>query len=155
MQQALAILLTSPRLPQIYYGTEFMFAGDGNGTGDGNYRQDAFQILNSSEVMSLGTVPFLQKILEWRKDSRAVTKGSMKHFIPQKGVYVYFRQYECEKVMVVVNGASKRTNIDLSQYMEELEGYTLGIDIITDKKIRLDTMSFTVKSNDILILNLE
>lgn len=79
----------------------------------------------------------------------------MKHFIPQQGVYVYFRQYEEEKVMIVVNGTSKRVDIDLSQYMEELDGYALGIDVITDKKMRLDTLSFRVKSNDVLILNLE
>ena len=155
LQQALAVLLTSPRIPQIYYGTEFMFAGDGKGTGDGNYRQDAFQILDSPDVMAAGVVPFLRKILEWRKGSRAVTKGRMKHFIPQQGVYVYFRQYGDEKVMVVVNGTSKRVDIDLSQYMEELDGYALGIDVITDKKMRLDTLSFRVKSNDVLILNLE
>lgn len=155
LKQALAVLLTSPRIPQIYYGTEFMFAGDGKGTGDGNYRQDAFQILNSSEVMSSGIVPFLRKILEWRKGSRAVTKGSMKHFIPQKGVYVYFRQYENEKMMVVVNVASKRIDIDLSRYVEELDGYKSGTDVITDKRIRLDTVFLTIKSNDVLILNLE
>lgn len=154
LQQALAVLLTSPRIPQIYYGTEFMFAGDGKGTGDGNYRQDAFQILDSPDVMAAGVVPFLRKILEWRKGSRAVTKGRMKHFIPQQGVYVYFRQYGDEKVMVVVNGTSKRVDIDLSQYVEELDGYTLGIDVITDKKMRLDTPSFRVKSNNVLILNL-
>ena len=79
----------------------------------------------------------------------------MKHFIPQQGVYVYFRQYEEEKVMIVVNGTSKRVDIDLSQYMEELDGYALGIDVITDKKMRLDTLSFRVKSNDVLILSLE
>lgn len=155
LQQALAILLTVPRIPQIYYGTEFMFSGDGKGTEDGNYRQDAFQILNSSDVMASGVVPFLRKILEWRKGSRAVTKGSMKHFIPQKGVYVYFRQYEDEKVIVVVNVASKRMDIDLSQYMEELDGYKSGTDIITERKMRLDTMSLAIKSNDVLILNLE
>ena len=155
LQQALVVLLTSPRIPQIYYGTEFMFAGDGKGTGDGNYRQDAFQILNSSDVMASGVVPFLRKILEWRKGSMAVTKGGMKHFIPQKGVYMYFRQYGDEKVMVVVNVTSKRTYIDLSQYMEELDGYAWGIDVITDKKMRLDTESFTIKSNGVLILNLE
>ena len=155
LRQALAVLLTSPRIPQIYYGTEFMFAGDGKGTGDGNYRQDAFQILDSPDVMAAGVVPFLRKILEWRKGSKAVTKGRMKHFIPQQGVYVYFRQYGDEKVMVVVNGTSKRVDIDLSQYMEELDGYALGIDVITNKKMRLDTLSFRVKSNDVLILNLE
>lgn len=132
-----------------------MFAGEGKGTGDGNYRQDVFQILDSPDVMAAGVVPFLQKILEWRKGSRAVTKGRMKHFIPQQGVYVYFRQYGDEKVIVVVNGTSKRVDIDLSQYMEELHGYALGIDVITDKKMQLETESFTIKSNGVLILNLE
>jgi glycosidase len=31
LKQALGILLTSPRIPQIYYGTEWMFSGDGKG----------------------------------------------------------------------------------------------------------------------------
>ena len=34
LKQALAILMTSPRIPQLYYGTEILMAGDGKGTGD-------------------------------------------------------------------------------------------------------------------------
>ena len=39
--------------------------------------------------------------------------------------------------------------------MEELGGYKSGTDIITDKRVRLDTVSLAIKSNDVLILNLE
>lgn len=40
LKQAIGRLLTIPRIPQVYYGTEILLAGDGKGDSDGNMRQD-------------------------------------------------------------------------------------------------------------------
>ena len=92
-------------------------------------------------------------MLNWRKTSLAVSLGTMKHFVPQNGVYVICRQYGAEKVLVVVNNLNKKNSLSLSHYKEELTGYSRGIDIITGEIFELND-SLNIKDNGILILNL-
>ena len=40
---------------------------------------------------------------QWRKTSAAVTRGTLLHYVPQDGTYVYFRSHANETVMVVIN----------------------------------------------------
>ena len=155
LKQALGILLTSPRIPQIYYGTEWMFSGDGKGKGDGNFRKDAFEcISNPDGIKDKDILMFLTKLLQWRKTSKAITKGAMKHFIPQNGVYVYFRSVDDEVIMVVSNNTSKSTKIDFSHYDEALQDKTYGVDVISGLKVQLDADDMDIKGNSILILEL-
>ena len=156
LKQALAILLTSPRIPQIYYGTEWMFSGDGKGKGDGNYRMDAFDALNDWEKWQKDEVwSYLRNLLHWRKTSKAVTKGSMKHFIPQNGVYVYFRSAGDEVVMVVSNNTSKSARIDLLHYAEVLDNWILGVDVASGLEVQLDVDYINIKGHQTLILELK
>lgn len=155
LKQALGILFTVPRIPQLLYGTELFLSGDGKGRGDGNYRQDLFEKINpnSWSIKEKGIHSFIQKVLNWRKTSLAVSLGTMKHFVPQNGVYVICRQYGAEKVLVVVNNLNKKNSLSLSHYKEELTGYSRGIDIITGEIFELND-SLNIKDNGILILNL-
>ena len=153
LKQALGILLTVPRIPQIYYGTEFLIANDGKRSGDGSYRVDAFQYVKTSGSDEI--VIFLKKLLQWRKTSRAVAKGTMKHFVPYDGIYVYFRTFENEKIMVVSNGVSRPSKLDCTRYQEELYGYVCGKDIVSGREIDLTAGGLiALKRNEILILTL-
>ena len=156
LKQALGILLTVPRIPQLLYGTELLFAGDGKGTGDGNKRQDFFEKLNTNNWSEKEQEihDFVQTILTWRKTSKAVTQGSMRHFVPQNGVYIYIRRYRSEKVLVIINNANKSKSISLPHYAEEITGYSEGIDVITGKRFFLRD-SLKIIRNGILILKLK
>jgi len=152
LKQAIGILLTVPRIPQIYYGTEFMISGDGKNSGDGSFRVDTFEQIKHLQENEISD--FMRKILLWRKTSKAITKGKMKHFVPQNGVYVYFRFYDDEKVMVISNCYSKLSVIELKRYEEELAEYTHGINVITCRNVDLTVKEMSIKKNEILILNL-
>jgi len=156
LKQALGILLTVPRIPQLLYGTELLFAGDGKGTGDGNKRQDFFEKLNTNSWSEKEQEihDFVQTILTWRKTSKAVTQGSMRHFVPQNGVYIYIRKYRLEKVLVIINNANKSKSISLPHYAEEITGCSEGIDVITGKRFFLRD-SLKIIRNGILILKLK
>ena len=78
----------------------------------------------------------------------------MKHFIPRNGVYVYFREYEHEKIMVVSNHTSKTVKVDLSYYAEETNGYQYGLEVLSGIKFKLDVDYWNIKGNNILILEL-
>ena len=78
----------------------------------------------------------------------------MKHFIPQNGVYVYFRSVEDEVIMVVSNNTAKSAKIDLSHYDEVLQNRTFGVDVISGLEVLLDADYMDIKGNSILILEL-
>lgn len=153
LKQALGILLTVPRIPQIYYGTEFLISNDGKRAGDGSYRVDTFLRVKTSRTDEI--VIFLKKLLQWRKTSKAVAKGTMKHFVPHNGVYVYFRTFENEKIMVVSNGVSRPSKLECKRYQEELYGYVCGKDVISGRKVNLTVGEvIELNINEMLILNL-
>lgn len=159
LKQALAILLTIPRIPQILYGTEYLFAGEGNGISDGDMRQD-FDWSKQRTSEEHAFYSFMQSLLHWRKSCMAVTLGTMKHFLPQRGVYVYFRKYYKDKVMVVLNPQKVKRKITLARYAEELKGSRTATDIITGSEYDLSGPRgmgknyLEIQKNGILILTL-
>lgn len=159
MKQALAILLTIPRIPQILYGTEYLFAGGGNRESDGDMRQD-FDWSKHRTPEEKELYNFMRHLLHWRKSCMAVTRGAMKHFLPQRDVYVYFRTYHNEKVMVVVNPKETKRKLPLKRYVEELKEFRIARDIITGDEYDLtdshgkDKNYIEIKGNGILILKL-
>jgi hypothetical protein len=46
---------------------------------------------------------FVKKLANYRKTSEAISKGNFMQFVPQDGVYVYFRYTESQKIMVIAN----------------------------------------------------
>lgn len=161
LKQAVGLLLTMPRIPQIYYGTEILLAGDGKGDTDGNMRQDYpwNEILNAEQQKFKS---YISKLLKWRINNKAVTEGEMMHFVPIDGkVYVYFRYLKDDKgnigkskvVMVVANFFEEKTELQLSRFKEILSVYEKWKDVVDDREISLNPMtSITIKANGIMIL---
>ena len=59
-------------------------------------------------------------MLNWRKESRAVTNGKLIHYPPKDGVYVYFRSYNNELVMVLINNNLGPTTVNPERFYEVL-----------------------------------
>lgn len=161
LKQAIGLLLTIPRIPQIYYGTEILMAGDGKGDTDGNMRQDyPWNISLTAEQQDFKA--YVCKLLKWRKGCKAITDGEMMHFVPLDGkVYVYFRYLKDDNgniddsnvVMIVVNFSEENNEVDLCRFKEMLPVCELWHDVICDKEVLLNSMnSITIKANGIIIL---
>lgn len=144
LKQALALLLTTRRIPQLYYGTELMMNGTkqitdgyvrkdfpGGWDGDEHNAFDASQRTMKENAM----FNYVSKILHWRKGNDVIAKGDMKHFIPQQGVYAYVRMYEGKRVFIILNGTDSPVDLNMAPYAEVLNGTTQGHDIITDKTV--------------------
>ena len=56
----------------------------------------------------------------------------MIHFVPENGVYVYFRINGNDKVMVVVNTSDKEQTLDLKRFEECLDGVKSMEDVLSD-----------------------
>ncbi len=145
-KQAVTTLLTIPGIPQLYYGTELLMAGDRK-LGDGNVRRDmpggfpgdrvnAF-LAEGRTALQNEAFDFLSTLLHWRKGSAAIAKGSMRHFMPTNGIYLYERSYNGEDVIVVMNGNDSAKSVDMSRYLELLPQGESYRDILTDEQVTL------------------
>lgn len=144
LEQAATLLLTVPRIPQLYYGTEVMMNGV-KGKSDGYVRKDFPGGWATDGVTAFtpeGRTPiqnecynFYKKLLNWRKGNEVISKGNMIQFIPQKGVYAYARQYKDKTVLVLLNGTEEAVNASFKYYKEIIKGTKQGKDIITGQAI--------------------
>lgn len=147
LKQATTILLTTRRIPQLYYGTEIMMNGvksksDGYVRKDfpGGWADDKESALTANSRTSLQNecYNFYRTLLNWRKGNEVISKGSMVQFMPQNGVYVYARQYNGKTVLVILNGMDKEVKLPLNFYKEVLQDKTQGKDIITGNTVKLE-----------------
>ncbi len=160
-KQAVAFLLTTRGIPQIYYGTEILMAAD-KANGDGKLREDfpggwtgdkpnAFLTSGRTQQQN-EAFNYIQKLLHWRKGNEIIEKGSLKHFTPtQNGVYVYERKYNNQSVVVFMNGTNEIKNIELNRYKEVLSGMHAK-DIISGKMIDLSKSVLELNIREVLIL---
>lgn len=159
LKVALGMLFTIRGIPCMYYGTEIgMSKTENHGviredfpggwpddpvdkfTRDGRTEEE-------NEIFN-----FVENLLEWRDNSEAVTEGKMMHFIPENGVYAYFRYVEDEeneKVMVLVNTSGEPQKVDLSRFSEIWPQGTPAINVLSDTKLNesslnLEPMSITI-----------
>ena len=147
-KMALSYLLMLPRIPQIYYGTEIVM-DDFEKPGDhglirtdfpGGWKGDATNgftgngLSEPQKEMQL----YLKKLLNYRKNSLAIHKGTTIHFAPFMGTYFLFRTFEDETVVIIINKNESPITIDLKRYSEMgLNGTTLR-NVINDDLIEWD-----------------
>jgi len=127
LKQALALLLTVRRIPQLYYGTEVMMNGTKEVT-DGNVRKDfpgGFPGDDHNAFTREGRTrqeqqmfSWLSRLLHWRQGNRVISEGSQTHFIPYNGIYVIARQWQRNTVLTVLNGTSKPATLEVARYQE-------------------------------------
>ena len=139
-KQGVAFLLTTRGIPQIYYGTELLMHGDKKKT-DGDVRKDVpggFPGDTKSEFAADGrsalqneAIDFMHKVASWRKGNKAISEGSLKHFMPENGMYVYERRHADRRAVVIMNGTDQELTIDMSIYAEILPESTTLKDIVT------------------------
>lgn len=126
-KQAMTFLLTSRGIPQIYYGTEALMSGSKEGS-DGYVRRDmpgGFPGDSVNVFTDRGRTPlqreaydFLRRLLEFRKGNRVVAEGSLKHFMPEQGLYVYERRLGHDRFIVVMNGNDSEQTVDMTPTVE-------------------------------------
>ncbi len=147
LKQALALLLTINRTPQLYYGTEVLMNGTKEVT-DGNVRKDfpggfpgdkknCFTREGRTRAEN-AMFDWCSRLLHWRKGNMAIIKGKQTQFIPWKGVYVIARQYENNTVMTIINGTQKENSLEVARYAEVIGHTQVAKDVLSGRRVRLD-----------------
>ena len=160
LKQALALLLTVNRTPQLYYGTEVLMNGTKHIT-DGNVRKDfpggfpgdtknCFTREGRTQAEN-AMFDWLSRLLHWRQGNDVIIKGKQTQFIPFKGIYVIARQYNGKTVLTILNGNHKQAEMQLDRYAEVIGNATAARDVITGRTVKLDK-KLSLKSRQTLIL---
>lgn len=161
LKQALALLMTVRRIPQLYYGTEILMNGTKEIT-DGYVRKDfpggfpgddhnAFTAEGRTKAEN-DMFRWTSRLLHWRQGNECITKGKQTQFIPFNGIYVIARQYKGRTVMTILNGTTKPATLKVSRYAEIIGKTKRAKDILTNRYYDL-SKDVEMKGRQSLILD--
>lgn len=157
----LAWLLTCRGIPQMYYGDELATTGV-TSPNDGYVRLDfpggwASDKVNKFSIEGRTAkdqeiYQYLATLANYRKTSAALTYGKMMQFVPEDGVYVYFRYTDKQTVMVIMNTAKQERKIYFDKFSERTNGFTKYRNVISKTEGSLNEV--TLGSYNTLVLEL-
>ncbi|WP_078063167.1 glycoside hydrolase family 13 protein [Solirubrum puertoriconensis] len=139
-KMGIAWLLTTRGTPQLYYGTEVLMKNYSNP--DGKVREDfpggwpgdkenRFTKAGRNEQQN-AAFEYVSRLANYRKSHPVLHTGKYMHFIPDNGVYTYFRYNEQgETVMVVMNASKEAKTVDTARFAERMQGYKSAQEVIT------------------------
>lgn len=145
-RMGLVWLLTTRGIPQLYYGTEILMKNFKNPS-DAEVRRDfpgGFPGDKENKFLASGRTNaeneafnFIKKLATYRKNTPALHSGQLMQFIPEQGVYVYFRYDKEKTIMVVLNSAEQPIALETGRFKERIGTFVQATDIMTGTKIAL------------------
>lgn len=142
-KQGMAILLTMRGIPQMYYGTEILMknfsAPDGLVREDfpGGWKgdkTDKFTKAGRTEQENKA-FDYVKTLADFRKRSPALQDGKLMQFVPERGVYVYFRYNQDQTVMVIINSNKEAQTLQTKRFSERTAGFSSATDVLTGEKL--------------------
>ena len=151
-------LLTFRGIPQFYYGTEILMKGVSNPDGwvrldfKGGWEGDIPNKFikagrSDSEQQVFGLT---SKLGNYRKTSTAIKTGKFMQYIPDNGLYVYFRYDAKQTIMCVMNTGDTTMPVNFSKYSERTNGFSKAVSVVddatyqTNKTVTIPPMSMWV-----------
>jgi len=158
-----AMLLTMRGIPHMYYGDEILMKNFKDPTDQevrydfpGGFPGDAVSKFEASGRTQQENEAFnyIKTLANFRKSSSALKTGKTMQFIPQNGVYVYFRYDAKQTVMCVMNTNDQSVTIDLSRFGEKINGATKAYDVATGVTFNLEP-KLTLGEKYLLVMELK
>lgn len=160
-KMAIGTILTLPRTPQLYYGTEILMDDSANPGDHGLIRTDFPGGWNGDRVNTFTGIglnedqkdmqSFIKKVLNYRKNSEAIHLGETVHFAPEQGTYFLTRQLKDEVIVIILNKNEEMKTMSLDRFEElELTGRTMK-NIVTDELVTWED-DITLKERGITLL---
>lgn len=145
LRLAYALLATARGIPQLYYGTEVLMAGNGfDGHANirhdfpGGWAGDKTDLFADHTTGAEGEMyAYTSRLFKFRQKSMALRRGTMTHYTPEGNVYTFFR-YDAttrSRVMVILNLATEERELSLNRFAELTDGTITGTDIVSGKEV--------------------
>ncbi|HUQ67746.1 MAG TPA: alpha-amylase family glycosyl hydrolase [Flavitalea sp.] len=155
-------LLTERGIPQMYYGTEVLMKGISNPDGlvrldfPGGWEGDKKNAFTGTGLTGneKSVQDLIKRLANFRKTSGALKAGKLMHFIPEEGLYIYFRYNSNQTIMCVMNTSESVKSIDFSRYAERTGGFKSAQNVITGETINISDKA-TVNGIEMLVLELK
>jgi neopullulanase len=161
LKMGIAWLLTFRGIPQFYYGTEVLMKNFSNP--DGLVRMDfpggwAGDSANKFTAAGRSAVEnevwnYTRALANYRKTSSAIKKGKMMQFVPEDGLFVYFRYDAKQTVMVIMNQNEKEMELNTARFSERINGFARTKNVV-DGRIEAITEKIKVPAKTTLVLEL-
>lgn len=125
--RGITLLMTLRGIPMINYGTEILMDGSGGTFGEGGRKDfpggwasdtiSKFETEGRTEAEEQA-FQLIRRLAHLRKDAPDLVNGRLVHFLPQNGVYVYFKMGEEQRFCVIVNTSDKTHEFKPDRYAE-------------------------------------
>ena len=155
-------LLTCRGIPQLYYGTEILMKGVSNPDGwvrldfKGGWEGDMPNKFikagrSDSEQQVFGLT---SKLGNYRKTSTAIKTGKFMQYIPDNGLYVYFRYDAKQTIMCVMNTSDKAMPVNFLKYNERTTGFATAISVVDEASYKTNNTA-TIAPMSMWVLELK
>lgn len=161
LKTAIGWLLTCRGIPQLYYGTEILMKGVSNP--DGLVRSDflgGWKEDKQNKFTAVGRTNKENEVHDWtmklanfRKNSTAIKTGKMTQYVPQNGLYVYFRYDGSQTVMCIMNTGRNDSQVNFADYDERTKGFTKARSVTGNEVFNLED-KVTIPADRMWVLEL-
>jgi len=160
-KSGIAMLLTLRGIPQLYYGTELAMKGVNNPDGFlrsdflGGWKEDKSDKFNAQGRTTKENEAFnyIKTLANYRKNTTALQNGKTMQYVPEEGIFVYFRYDNQKTVMVIYNGNDEAKKLKLDRFKERTKGFS-GAKEITNGMILKDFGSLDLSAKTTLVFEL-
>ena len=152
----LAWMATVRGIPQFYYGSEVLLRGpserrDGELRADmpGGWAGDAANAFTGEGLTSQQreAQDFVRRLFDWRRGATPVHAGTLVHYAPVDGVYVYFREHAGRRVMVALNRNEAATPLAMARFAGSFGGARGGTDVLGARRVEFgDTLQLPARA---------
>ncbi|GAB2846800.1 glycoside hydrolase family 13 protein [Hymenobacter ruber] len=143
-KMGLTWLLTTRGIPSMYYGTEILMKNfkdptdaevrrdfPGGWPGD---KEDKFTAAGRS-TRENEAFDFVKKLATYRRDHKVLHDGKLMQYLPENGLYVYFRYDASGTVMVASNTSDKPATLPTARFVERMNGFTKARNVLTGESL--------------------
>jgi glycosidase len=96
---------------------------------------------------------YIKTLANYRKKTSALQNGKTMQYVPEEGIYVYFRYDDQKTVMVIYNGNDEAKKLKLERFKERTSGFS-GAKEITNGMILKDFGSLDLLAKTTLVFEL-
>ena len=161
-KMGLTWLLTTRGIPSMYYGTEILMKNfkdptdaevrrdfPGGWPGD---KEDKFTAAGRS-ARENEAFDFVKKLATYRRDHKVLHDGKLMQYLPENGLYVYFRYDASGTVMVASNTSDKPTALPTARFAERMAGFSKARNVLTGENMAsLSSLALPAKTAVVLEL---
>lgn len=161
-KMGLTWLLTTRGIPSMYYGTEILMKNfkdpsdaevrrdfPGGWPGD---KEDKFTSAGRSEAEN-DAFNYVRTLATYRRDHPVLHSGKLMQYLPEDGLYVYFRYDATGTVMVASNTSDKEASLPTARFAERMAGFGKARNVMTGEALAdISTLKLPAKTAVVLEL---